>query len=457
MAALGTVALFSLSSLTGSLEKITNDSLPGLYLANQLATIAKDQRANMITHIAAADKAEMGNIEAEIATQGSEFESSLQAYAKTALTPRSQELASRVRPAHTGLLEIWQQILPLSRAGDTKAALELWNREGLPAARARAATLKALADFNKTAGDQDSATATASAVRAKTWIWIVFALAIGSSVTLAIFNIRSIVGPLDKAVSRLRDNAAQVASAARQVSSSSQTLAQGASEQAASVEETSAATEEITAMARKNSDHAPAAGSEVDAVTADIAVANRNLESMTESMHGIESAASKMATIIQVIDQIAFQTNILALNAAVEAARAGDAGMGFAVVAGEVGTLAQRSADSARDTAALIEEAIATTRAGVSQLHTLTESVHTITERSARVRDLVQHVTQGSHEQARGASEIAGALTQMDSATQNVAANAEESAAASEELSGQAVALMDVVKQLDAMVHAQTT
>src|SRR5439155_19298939 len=97
------------------------------------------------------------------------------------------------------------------------------------------------------------------------------------------------------------------------------------------------------------------------------------------SMSAIRESSHKVAHIIKTIDEIAFQTNILALNAAVEAARAGEAGMGFAVVADEVRNLAQRSAQAARDTTALIEESIARSQEGATRLEQVAEAIRSIT------------------------------------------------------------------------------
>jgi len=455
MAVLGTVALVSLWRLTETVDRITNDSLPGLFLSGKLSAAAKDQRGMMVSHIASADQSEKSGYEAEIARFEGDLRSTYAAYEKTIKDEDDRALASRVLPAQTRVLEVWSRVQAVSRAGDTKAAIELWSKQGVPAASDRAKAISELEDFNRTSGQADAAAATATAHSAIWSISIVFCVSLVVSVLLAIFNVRSIVKPLDRAITSLREGASQVAAAAQQVASSVQTLAHGASQQAASMEETSASTEEINAMAQKNSDHARAAGTEVDEVTKVIGVANKNLGAMVESMAGIRSAAGKMATIIQVIDQIAFQTNILALNAAVEAARAGVAGMGFAVVADEVRSLAHRSADSARDTALLIEEAVNTSKDGSRHLELLADSVRTITERSVRLKGLVEQVTEASLEQARGAREIASALAQMDSSTQHVASSAEESAAASEELSGQSETLMGVVVELDGLVHSK--
>ena len=152
------------------------------------------------------------------------------------------------------------------------------------------------------------------------------------------------------------------------MSGASQSLAVGRSQQAASLEETSASTEEIASITRKNADHAlQVAGLMQQSADGAVGV-NQSLDRMVEQMKEIGNSSNKIARIIKVIDEIAFQTNILALNAAVEAARAGEAGLGFAVVADEVRNLAQRCAQAARDTAGLIEDSIATSRDGNARL-----------------------------------------------------------------------------------------
>jgi methyl-accepting chemotaxis protein/methyl-accepting chemotaxis protein-1 (serine sensor receptor) len=181
---------------------------------------------------------------------------------------------------------------------------------------------------------------------------------------------------------------------------------------------------------------------------------NQTLDRMVEKMKEIDASSNKIAHIIKVIDEIAFQTNILALNAAVEAARAGEAGLGFAVVADEVRSLAQRCAQAARDTAGLIEESIATSRDGNERLDRMAGAVRAMTESSTRVKSLVDQVNVGSQEQARGMVQISRAIAQMEQVTQRTAAGAQESASAGTELNGYADNLRTLVQEMREMVGA---
>ena len=175
-------------------------------------------------------------------------------------------------------------------------------------------------------------------------------------------------------------------------------------------------------------------------------------------MTSIKESSNRVSKIIKTIDEIAFQTNILALNAAVEAARAGDAGMGFAVVADEVRNLAQRSAQAAKDTAGLIEEAMTSANEGSRKVEQAAGGFAAITERVTEVKGLVDKVSDASNHQALGIDQVLQSIRQMERVTQTTAATAEESAAACEQLNAQADVTMRVVQRLETMVgHTQQT
>ena len=208
-------------------------------------------------------------------------------------------------------------------------------------------------------------------------------------------------------------------------------------------------------MTRRNAENSQEAASSMAQTEKLVGDANAALGEMVTSMVAIKESSDKVSKIIKTIDEIAFQTNILALNAAVEAARAGEAGMGFAVVADEVRTLAQRSAQAARDTAALIEESITRANHGHQRVAQVSDAIGAITASAGRVKELVDAVSVASREQSHGIDQVTQAITQMEKVTQNTAATAEESAAASEELSAQAESAMAVVGRLSTLVGSQ--
>jgi len=343
--------------------------------------------------------------------------------------------------------EFWEK----GRTGDLDGAFRIYDQQTLPAAKRIQKDAEDLRQL------QSAALATAVAKghsRADSSRWIALSLTafffvLGGVVLKVIFGMNR---DLRRLALELSEGAEQIHSASSQVAGSSQSLAQGASEQAASLEETSACTEEITSMTRKNAENSKSAAAVMVTVDREVKEGNQTLDQMVTSMQQINASSDKISKIIKVIDEIAFQTNILALNAAVEAARAGEAGMGFAVVADEVRNLAQRSAQAAKDTSALIEESIATSRDGSAKLEQVAGVIRAITESSTQVKTLVDEVNMGSQEQARGIDQISKAIAQMDQVTQGTAASAEESASASEELSAQARALNHIVGELGQLV-----
>ena len=267
-----------------------------------------------------------------------------------------------------------------------------------------------------------------------------------------VFVARGITSSLRELTQEISGCASGVSEASGQISQASRALADGASRQAGSLEETSASSQELSSMTLSNANNSQQATKLMAKTDTQVTEANRQLGEMVMSMQNIGAASEKIAKIIKIIDEIAFQTNILALNAAVEAARAGEAGMGFAVVADEVRNLAGRCAQAAKDTSNLIAESIETTKEGKTRLDHMADAIRGITESTVEVKRLVDEVSVSSGEQARGIEHIAGALSEIERITQQAAASAQQSATASSSMSAQSEAMDHVTQRLVELV-----
>ncbi len=276
-------------------------------------------------------------------------------------------------------------------------------------------------------------------------------VAVGTIAVLGLvlyFIARSIVLPIKRIVRSMTDGAVAVADASGQVNSSSTLLAEASSEQASSLEQTSSALEEMSAMTRTNATNAEEAANLVTKATDDARQSETEMTRLEEAMAAINESSDQISKIIKVIEEIAFQTNLLALNAAVEAARAGEHGKGFAVVADEVRNLAMRAAEAARETTGLIEASVTRAREGTDVSSGFGSALTAIVQNVTKVSDLVSHINQASSQQAQGVGQINSAVSQMDRVTQSMAASAEESASAVEELSAQADTVANTAREL---------
>ncbi|MDD2713073.1 MAG: methyl-accepting chemotaxis protein [Simplicispira sp.] len=251
---------------------------------------------------------------------------------------------------------------------------------------------------------------------------------------------------LHSLVADVHEQAASVRIASQEIAAATYDLSSRTEQTASNLEQTAAAMEQQTAAVRQNADTAQHASQLAHAATQVAAKGGDAMSDVVATMALISESSHKIADIIQVIDGIAFQTNILALNAAVEAARAGEQGRGFAVVANEVRSLAGRSAAAAKEIKGLIDDSVEKVETG-SRL--VAEAGQTMTEVVSQVRqvnDLMAEITSASNEQSLGISQVSQAVAHLDEMTQQNAAMVEQSSAAASSMGDQAQRLVDAVK-----------
>lgn len=255
------------------------------------------------------------------------------------------------------------------------------------------------------------------------------------------------VSQLQSLIGSVRRSAEAVNTSSSQIAAGTVELSERTEQQAASLEETAASMEQMTATVQQNADNARQAARVVDDTRVKVDEGIDKVITLVETMSKTSESASRIESITDVIDGIAFQTNLLALNAAVEAARAGDQGRGFAVVAGEVRALAQRAADSAREIKSLIAVSVNDVGQSVALANKAKDMMSTISDSVSEVTGLMAEISSATDEQSQGIGQVSTAVSQLDEATQQNSALVEETSSAAAELSRQAESLKNAVDQ----------
>jgi methyl-accepting chemotaxis protein len=267
---------------------------------------------------------------------------------------------------------------------------------------------------------------------------------------------RNEIGTLTKALQTMQDNLTAIVqdvrggsdtmvTGVRELSSGNTDLSARTEEQAAALEETAASMEQLTAAVRQNTESAQQASVLATLASGTARDGGIAVQQVIDTMQSIAQSSEEIKDIIIVIESIAFQTNILALNAAVEAARAGEDGWGFAVVAGEVRSLAQRSATAAKEIKQLIEGSTSRIAIGSAQVDRTGKTMNDVVMAVQQVTDLMAEIAAASGEQTVGIEQVSKAISQMDKVTQQNAALVEQAAAAAQSMESQAQTLAGAV------------
>ncbi len=360
-----------------------------------------------------------------------------------------------IKPRRGGGTEIFNKVFEFANKNSTRTAFDLLVTEGTPARVNEMNLISGLVNVGEDVLRDAVASAGADYSRAY-WVMIVVGgLGLVVGLGLSALSVSRINAALDSVIGDLSLRSHEVEDIAGTLARGSESLAEGANEQASSLEETSSALEEMASMTRQNADNANKTRDTAQHSVDLIGDGSRLLQSVTTAMTEISDSSEKISAIIKTIEEIAFQTNLLALNAAVEAARAGEAGKGFAVVADEVRSLASRSAEAAKNTSELIEGTVNRVRNGSEFVEELAKAFRDIEAESVNVGRLVGEITAATNEQAQGVDQVNTAVAQMDRVTQTNAATANESSNAAAQLSEQSSNLNELVGNLAELVYGE--
>ncbi len=347
---------------------------------------------------------------------------------------------------------IRDEVITLTKVGKNKAAAAITKNKGARHVKLIETKINNIIDFaqNKAINFHVNA----AKVRGDTLLFIVILsiILIALAITIAIIITRNTNTTLNTINRNLYESVSQLIESSRQFSNSSKQLSDGTSEQASSIEEISATLEESASMISQNTENTKHASLLSNESKAASDKGNHEMQDMLSYMEEIKKSSDQIGKIIKVIDEIAFQTNILALNAAVEAARAGDAGMGFAVVAEEVRNLAQRSAAAAKDTTSIIENNIQLSEKGLGISKKVGESLKDIHLKTKKTNEIIDEIAAASQEQTQGINQINKAIVQIENTTQQNAGIAEENASSADQLSTESDSLSLQVEKLSGFV-----
>jgi methyl-accepting chemotaxis protein len=499
------VALFEMKTMRSQTSEITDRQLPAVELVNKIKTEISHLRTGETRHVLSADAEAMAAVEKSLSDLQATIDSDSSAYKKLLDSVQDKQLdqAFAQQAFAKEFLQYWdlhRQLIEFSTKGDKGGAQKLLETQSMESFDRLNESMDELSDLNHkdavAAGAAgESAYVTARNIMLATLV-VSWCLAVISgvwlvrSVTRPVFAavkhagqialgdltghihvetsnetgqlllaLRSMKESLTQVVRQVRQGSETVASASSEIAIGNQDLSTRTEHQASALEQAAASMEELSATVKQNADNALQANQLALSASSVATRGGEVVGQVVETMKGINESSRRIADIIQVIDGIAFQTNILALNAAVEAARAGEQGRGFAVVASEVRSLAGRSADAAKEIKTLIGTSVERVEQGTRLVDSARETMTEVVGSIRRVADIVGEISAASTEQSTGVTQVGQAVTQMDQVTQQNAALVEQMAASANALKSQAADLVQVVSvfQMDSSLPEAST
>ena len=488
-AALGGAAIVGLGRVEAQASALSQKWLAGVADMGHARLLMLESRDFEVKHSRTSDKSYHAEYEDKMAAAAKSLQEIEQRYAARVDGADEQALVKKLGAKWSAYREAQAKVVKLGRAGSQADAADIADGLSSMAYDEAIATLDALTKFNTDGGTAASAAANqvygqarlvvagvgGAARRGRRGLGVLItgnlrrqlggepatAAAVANAVAQGDLSSRIEVRPGDESslmarlaqmqrglaevVGSVRVGSESVATASQQIAHGNSDLSSRTEQQAGALQQTAATMEQLGTTVRHNADNARQANQLALGASTVASRGGAVVGQVVDTMKGINDASKKIADIISVIDGIAFQTNILALNAAVEAARAGEQGRGFAVVASEVRSLAQRSANAAKEIKALITDSVGRVEQGTALVDQAGRTMQEIVGAIQKVSDVVGEISSASAEQSSGVSQVSQAVSQMDQATQQNAALVEQSAAAADSLKQQAQQLVQAV------------
>jgi methyl-accepting chemotaxis protein len=488
---LGGLALVSLSAVNSAAGKIALQNMPDLMLSTSMRSWVLEFRELEIKHTKAPDASYQAEYEEKLEELAARVNTALAEYAQRPRSDAEGESFAALQKAWGEYGKINERVLALGRSGKEVDAQDVSEGAAAVAAMESIVALDKLTAYNFESGKAAQVRAQERYAATQTLIAAIIGAAVLTGLALTLMITRNLLrqlggepraaariaaavadgdlstriqlragdrssvmaqladmqARLSTVVARVRQGSQQVANASDEIARGSSALAERTDQQASSLQQTAASMQQLGSAVVRNADSARQANALAELASTVAVKGGRAVGDVVGTMQGINDSSRRIADIIGTIDSIAFQTNILALNAAVEAARAGEQGRGFAVVASEVRSLAQRSAEAAKEIKTLIRSSVERVEQGTAEVDKAGSTMKEIVDSIQRVTQIVGEITSASAEQQTGVEQVGAAMSAMDQSTQRNAAMVGESSSAARRLHDEAQALVEVVAQ----------
>jgi methyl-accepting chemotaxis protein len=486
---IGLFGMSQLSKVNEDTEAMATNWLPSVAILGEIDALIGEARMHSLRAVIETDSAaKQSQVDLRNEVFATKLPKAMGTYDKLVSSPEERTLTDQVNSALKAYQAIDDHLIAMTSEGESK----LEESRKLAVGEAGAAFTSLIGNLQKNIainvkGSNEAREESHNTYRSAVSIMIVAVVVVlGVCATLAVLITRSITVPLTQAVSftlavaegdlsretssqagdemgdlmralgtmsgrlsglvrEVRNGTDSIATASAEIAQGNSDLSSRTEQQAASLQQTAASMHQMNDTVRSTTDNARQANQLVAQATIVATQGGIDVNEVVNTMSAIQESSRRISDIISVIDGIAFQTNILALNAAVEAARAGEQGRGFAVVASEVRSLAQRSANAAKEIKSLITDSVEKVEIGNTQVNNAGRTIQDVVTQVRKVNDLIAEITSSSTEQSTGVGQINQAVNQLDQATQQNAALVEETAAAAESLRHQADALSQSV------------